>query len=132
MFEEKGFSLESGGFDCTYHDSCYMARYNDIMDEPRALIESAGGRIHEMDKSRYEGFCCGGGGGRILVDEKIGTKVNAARAKMAADTGSGTLISNCPFCLSMFEDGIKTAELEDKIEVKDLSEIIVDKIKRRS
>ncbi|TYB34727.1 MAG: 4Fe-4S dicluster domain-containing protein [Flexistipes sinusarabici] len=132
MFEKQGFSLEMEDFDCTYHDSCYMARYNDILEEPRSLITSAGGRINEMDKNRYESFCCGGGGGRILVDEKIGTKVNAARAKMASDTGSGVLISNCPFCLSMFEDGIKTAEVEDKIKVRDISEIIVGKIKRRS
>jgi len=132
MFDERGVSLEMEDFECTYHDSCYLARYNDIMDEPRSLIAAAGGRINEMERNRYEGFCCGGGGGRILVDEKIGTKVNATRAKMAADTGSNLLISNCPFCLSMFEDGIKTAELEDKIKVKDISEILVDKVKRRN
>jgi Fe-S oxidoreductase len=94
-------------FACTYHDSCYLGRYNGIYEAPRTLIQAAGGTIAEMTKSETESFCCGAGGGRILAEEKLGTRISETRAKMAAATGAPLLLSNCPFCLTMFEDGIK-------------------------
>src|SRR6185369_2611070 len=60
-------------FDFTYHDSCYIGRYMDIIDQPRAILESAGGTITEMGKTGYDSFCCGGGGGRIIAEEKLGS-----------------------------------------------------------
>lgn len=120
--------LKAQAFDCTYHDSCYMGRYNDIFEPPRQLLQAAGGSIREMEKSRLEGFCCGAGGGRILAEEKLGTRISETRAKMAAATGSGVLVSNCPFCLTMFEDGIKGAGLEGTMVPKDLAELLVDRL----
>ena len=117
-----------GLFDCTYHDSCYMGRYNDAYEAPRGLISAAGGKINEMDQSRADSFCCGAGGGRIMAEEKLGTKISVKRVGMALETGSDLLVSNCPFCLTMFEDGIKMAEAEDRIKVKDISEILVEKL----
>lgn len=115
-------------FDFTYHDSCYLGRYKDIVTEPRSILAAAGGRLHEMDKSGYDSFCCGAGGGRILAEEKIGSRINVARVKMAEETGAPLLVSNCPFCLTMFEDGIKTGDCEGKIAVKDLAEIVAERL----
>ena len=75
-----------------------------------------------------ESFCCSAGGGRILADENIGTRISEKRSRMAAATGAPTLISNCPFCLTMFEDGIKGAELEGQLKPKDLAELLVERI----
>jgi Fe-S oxidoreductase/nitrate reductase gamma subunit len=113
---------------CTYHDSCYLGRHNDIYDAPRALITAAGGKLVEMDKSRAEAFCCSAGGGRILAEEKIGERMNIKRVKMAAETGAETLLSNCPFCLTMFEDGVKGAEVEESLRPKDIAEILAERI----
>jgi Fe-S oxidoreductase len=113
---------------CTYHDSCYLGRHNDIYDAPRKLIEAAGGKITEMEKNRDQAFCCSAGGGRILAEENIGTRINLKRVEMAAETGAENLLSNCPFCLTMFEDGIKGAELEGSLVSKDIAEILVERV----
>jgi len=113
---------------CTYHDSCYLGRHNDIYDAPRQLLEAAGIKLTEMDKNRSESFCCSAGGGRILADETIGTRINVKRSQMAAETGAPTLVSNCPFCLTMFEDGIKGAELDNQLQPKDIAEILVARL----
>lgn len=113
---------------CTYHDSCYLGRHNDIYDAPRRLIETAGGRIVEMDKSRAESFCCSAGGGRILAEENLGTRINIKRVQMAAETNAPELISNCPFCLTMFEDGIKGAELDESLSSRDIAEVLVERL----
>ncbi len=120
--------LKAEAFDCTYHDSCYLGRYNDIFEEPRALVQAAGGRIAELERSGLESFCCGAGGGRILAEEKIGTRISEARAQMAAETKAPTLVSNCPFCLTMFEDGIKGAELEVRLKPRDIAEILAERL----
>jgi Fe-S oxidoreductase len=126
--EQGKLKLKGDKFDCTYHDSCYIGRYNDLYNQPRALITAAGGSIHEMDKNRAESFCCGAGGGRIMAEEKLGSRISETRAKMAAATGSATLVSNCPFCLTMFEDGIKGAELEGQLVPRDIAEIMLEKL----
>jgi Fe-S oxidoreductase/nitrate reductase gamma subunit len=113
---------------CTYHDSCYLGRHNDIYDAPRALITAAGGKLVEMEKNRAEAFCCSAGGGRILAEEKIGERMNIKRVNMAAATGAATLLSNCPFCLTMFEDGVKGAEVEESLRPKDIAEILAERV----
>jgi len=115
-------------FEFTYHDSCYLGRYMDIIAAPRAVLMTAGGRISEMEKSGYASFCCGGGGGLILAEERLGTRINAARIGMAQATGAPLLVSNCPFCLTMFEDGIKINNCEEKLKAVDLAEIIATRI----
>lgn len=114
----------------TYHDSCYIGRYMDIYNQPREMLAQAGAEISEMDKNRSESFCCGAGGGRIIAEEKIGQKISVKRVNMAKSTGAGALVSNCPFCLTMFEDGIKMAGLEGELRAMDLSEILIDKVKK--
>lgn len=120
--------LRASSFDCTYHDSCYLGRYNDIYEQPRALLHVAGGKIAEMTKSASESFCCGAGGGRILAEENLGERIANKRVGMAAETGAGMLVSNCPFCLTMFEDGIKGAEQEESLVAKDVAEILVERL----
>jgi len=115
-------------FDCTYHDSCYIGRYQDIYDPPRRLLEDSGGHIYEMNDHRAGSFCCGGGGGRILTEEKRGTRINVKRIHMAQATGAPTLVSNCPFCLTQFEDGIKTGGAEGSLRVRDLAEVLLERI----
>lgn len=120
--------ISAADLSCTYHDSCYLGRHNDIYEAPRNIIKMAGGNISEMEKSRDQAFCCSAGGGRILADENIGTRISEMRVKMAAETGASQLLSNCPFCLTMFEDGVKGAELEGKVLPKDVAEILVERI----
>ncbi len=130
LVSEGRLKFNAAELDCTYHDSCYLGRHNDLYDAPRQLLERAGAKVFEMEKSRNEAFCCGGGGGLIMAEESLGERVNHKRVRMAAEAGVPTLVSNCPFCLSMFEDGIKGAELEGRLEPKDLAEVLLDRLEQ--
>lgn len=118
--------IKGAQFSCTYHDSCYLGRHNDIYEAPRALIRAAGGQIVEMEKSRAEAFCCSAGGGRILAEENIGERISVKRVRMAVATGAPQLLSNCPFCLTMFEDGVKGADADGSLKPKDIAEVLAD------
>ena len=128
LLDTNSINLTPEPFSFTYHDSCYLGRYMDIIEQPRAILKTAGGSLTEMDKNGCDSFCCGGGGGRIIAEEKIGSRISEARVKMATDTGMPLLVSNCPFCLTMFEDGIKTGGAEGQIRVRDLAEIVAERI----
>ena len=128
LMTEGRLNIRSEELSCTYHDSCYLGRHNDIYEAPRKVISAAGGEIVEMEMSRDQAFCCSAGGGRILADENIGTRISVKRAKMAAATGAPELLSNCPFCLTMFEDGVKGAELEGQLVPRDIAEILVERV----
>jgi len=128
LLREGRLVLRDKDFSCTYHDSCYLGRHNGIYEVPRALLQAAGGQIVEMEKNRDQAFCCSAGGGRILAEEKLGKRINIQRVQMAANVGPSTLISNCPFCLTMFEDGIKGADLEGQLVAKDLVEILQERL----
>jgi Fe-S oxidoreductase len=128
LLREDRLRLKTAELSCTYHDSCYLGRHNEIYAAPRKLIEAAGGRISEMEESRGEAFCCGAGGGRIMAEEKLGSRINIRRVGMAAGTGAQTLVSNCPFCLTMFEDGVKGAELEGVVQPRDIAEILAERL----
>jgi Fe-S oxidoreductase len=116
------------GFDqrkLTYHDPCYMGRYNDVYDEPRHVLTVLNTHgITEMGRHRNKGFCCGGGGGRAWMEEKIGKRINQVRVNEALETHAEVLAAACPFCITMFEDGIKGVEAEEQIKVEDIAEIL--------
>ncbi len=120
------------GFDqrkLTYHDPCYIGRYNDVYDEPRhvlTVLNSNG--VTEMRRNRNKSFCCGGGGGRAWMEEKIGKRVNQTRVNEALETGAEVLAAACPFCITMFDDGIKGVEAEEKMQIEDISEIVAQAI----
>ena len=132
LIREGRLTLVAERFDCTYHDACYLGRYKGIYAPPRDILSCAGARVSEMEKSGAESFCCGAGGGRILAEERIGTRISEARIAMAQEIGARLMISNCPFCLTMFEDGIKTGGFEGNIQVQDLAEIVVQRIAGRA
>ncbi|HKF36167.1 MAG TPA: (Fe-S)-binding protein, partial [Ktedonobacteraceae bacterium] len=123
------------GFDerkLTYHDPCYIGRYNDIYDEPRRVLTVLNSNgITEMRRHRNKSFCCGGGGGRAWMEEKIGKRVNQTRVSEALETGAEVLAAACPFCITMFDDGIKGVEAEDKLQIEDISEIVVRAIESK-
>jgi len=129
LLAEQRLPLREGEpFPVTYHDSCYLGRYLDLYQEPRQLLQAVGGRIVEMPRSGAESFCCSAGGGRIFAEEKLGSRINVARVQMAQATGAPLLVSNCPFCLTMFEDGIKTGGAEEVLAVKDLAELVAARL----
>ncbi len=108
-----------------FHDSCYLGRYNDLYEEPRAIIQQATGSSPlEMEKRRRESFCCGGGGGRMWMEESSGTRINADRTRQALRQDPTVIATCCPYCLTMFEDGIKDEKMEDRVRVLDVAEIL--------
>ncbi|HLI70111.1 MAG TPA: (Fe-S)-binding protein, partial [Ktedonobacteraceae bacterium] len=113
------------GFDerkLTYHDPCYIGRYNGVYDEPRRVLTVLNSNgVTEMPRHRNKSFCCGGGGGRAWMEEKIGKRVNQTRMKEALNTGAEVLAAACPFCITMFDDGIKGVEAEGQMQIEDIA-----------
>jgi Fe-S oxidoreductase len=111
----------------TYHDSCYLGRYNDVYVAPREVLAAIPGlRTTEMSRQREEGLCCGGGGGRMWLEENLGTRINMTRLDDALDTGAGLVATACPFCLNMFDDARKAKGVDEKVAVKDIAELVAD------
>lgn len=116
-----------------YHDSCYLGRYNNEYDAPRALLENVPGlEVLDVERSRDRGFCCGAGGGRMFMEEHVGEKVNHNRTRELLATGATTIAANCPFCMTMLTDGVKAADQADRVRVLDVSELLAEAITRRS
>lgn len=91
----------------TYHDPCFLGRHNKVFDPPRELLEATGVSLREMDRNRDEAFCCGAGGARMFMEEKLGTRINEFRAEQAIATGAEEIATGCPFCNVMFTGGVK-------------------------
>lgn len=108
----------------TYHDSCYLGRYADIYDEPRAVVAACGAQVVEMERAREKSFCCGAGGGRMWLEETQGERLNAMRTEQALETGAEAVATACPFCLSMFEDGL--ASKDSEVPARDIAELLAD------
>ena len=108
-----------------FHDSCYLGRYNDVYDAPRSVIASATGSAPlEMERRRDKAFCCGAGGGRMWMEEKEGKLINVARVEEALTKQPDVVCVSCPYCMTMFDDGLKDKEASDKVRVLDLAEIV--------
>jgi len=111
----------------TYHDACNLGRYNDVYEEPRRVLASTSrGALLEMSLNRSKGFCCGGGGGRAWMEENEGRRVSQVRVEQAMEVKPDILASACPFCLTMFEDGVKSKEVGDKIKTRDIAELLAE------
>ena len=92
----------------TYHDPCFLGRHNKVFDPPRELLEATGVELREMDKNRDEAFCCGAGGARMFMEEKLGTRINDFRTEQALETGAEEIATGCPFCNVMMTGGVKS------------------------
>ena len=118
-----------GKFDkvVTYHDSCYLSRYNQICDDPRDILKGINSvQLKEMDRNYLESFCCGAGGGRMWLEEKIGKRINHIRTEEAQKTGASVIATACPYCLTMLGDGIKEKGFTETMKAKDIAEILVE------
>ncbi|KOP65515.1 hypothetical protein AMS62_09840 [Bacillus sp. FJAT-18019] len=109
----------------TYHDSCYLGRYNDVYDQPRSVLRAIPGvELMEMERTRENGMCCGAGGGQMWMEEDAGKRVNLARTEQALAVSPTMISSACPFCLTMLEDGTKLKEVEESVKTRDIAEIL--------
>jgi Fe-S oxidoreductase len=111
----------------TYHDSCYLGRYNGVYDSPRNSLNRIGElELKEMDRKKSKGFCCGAGGGRMFLEDEEGGRINVERTQEALGTGADTIASACPFCMTMITDGVKHFEKSEEVAVKDIAEIVLE------
>ncbi len=122
--------LKSNGHEShlfTYHDSCYLGRYNNYYDEPRKLLASIpGASLAETERNCDKAFCCGAGGGQMFLEETDGERINIERTNELLATGAETIALNCPFCMTMVTDGVKANEKTEEVDVRDLAEILLD------
>jgi len=111
----------------TFHDPCYLGRYNEIYDQPRSLLNSVSKEgLTELDRHGKESFCCGAGGGRMWMEETIGKRINNVRAQEIVDKKASTVAVSCPFCLTMIEDGMKELAQEENVKTQDIAELVAD------
>jgi Fe-S oxidoreductase len=117
----------------TYHDSCYLGRYNDNYSAPRSILEKAtGGRVVEAVDNKTRGLCCGAGGAQMWKEEEKSStneRVNIKRTKQLVDTEAKTVASACPFCITMVADGVKAMEKEESVKTLDVAEILAQTVK---
>jgi Fe-S oxidoreductase len=112
----------------TFHDPCYLGRYNDEYDAPRDTVKAIQGlKIIEMDRSREKSMCCGAGGGHYWMDLKLGQRVNVLRTEQVAATGAKVVATACPFCMQMLDDGVRLTSRESSLEVKDIAEVLAER-----
>jgi Fe-S oxidoreductase len=111
-----------------YHDSCYLGRYNDIYDAPRETLRRALPVVSlvEPKRSRDRGLCCGAGGGRMWMEERVGKRINAERVDELLATGADTIAVACPFCMTMMHDGARARDA--KVQVLDIAEVVAGQL----
>lgn len=132
LIDEGKLQLKETGekHDITYHDSCYLGRYNSVYDQPRQVIEANNNlNLVEMNRNKSKGFCCGAGGGRMFLEDEDGGRINIERTQEALSTKTDTIASACPFCMTMLTDGVKHFEKTEEVSVKDIAEIVLENCK---
>jgi len=113
----------------TYHDPCFLGRHNSVYEAPRKILESIPGlTLVEMDRTRENSFCCGGGGGRIWMEETSDTRPSLNRVREAADLKPDIIATACPFCLLELDDAVKVIDKEEEIQVVDIAELVKEAI----
>ena len=128
-----GLSGTELDYTVTYHDPCHLGRFNDEYEAPRELIRATGCDLHEMPRNRDNSYCCGGGGGGLWLEHDEDEKASEERLREALeDTEAGQAVEKfvvaCPMCMTMYEDGRKTGDFEDDIEIVDISELLIEAI----
>jgi Fe-S oxidoreductase len=136
LLRQDRLKLNGNGADLgkvVFHDSCYLGRHNEIYETPRQAVAAVLGRTPaEMGRSHNRAFCCGAGGGRMWLEESIGSRINVARVEEAMEEGAETLCVCCPYCMVMFEDGLKDKDADDRVRVLDVAEIVAGALPERS
>ncbi|MCW5881083.1 MAG: (Fe-S)-binding protein [Anaerolineae bacterium] len=112
----------------TFHDSCYLGRYNNIFDAPREALAATGANLLEMPRNREKGFCCGGGGGQIWMEVPAAQRINHLRMDEALTLNPSMVATACPFCMTMMDDAAKVKGVEETVAVKDFAEIIAERM----
>ena len=129
LINEGRIKLQGGGEfrgkKITYHDSCYIGRINGIYEAPREVLQALDGELVELKRCRTNGLCCGAGGAQMFKEDEPGTsRINSERTIDVMESGAEVVVANCPFCITMLQDGIKENEKQDQIHVYDLAEIV--------
>ena len=120
---------EFKGKKITYHDSCYLGRANQIYEAPREVLQSLDAELVELKRCKTNGLCCGAGGAQMFKEDEPGnSRINLERTNDVLESGASVVASNCPFCLTMLQDGIKNHEKENEIQTLDIAEIIAKSI----
>ena len=109
----------------TYHDPCYLGRYNNVFDSPRDLMNKTSLVPVEMKHKKTNSFCCGGGGGQMWLETDAETRINHRRLDEVVESGADLVLTSCPYCLTMFEDAIGAKGLADQVEVLDIAEALI-------
>jgi Fe-S oxidoreductase len=129
LISEGRLKVEGGSFAgkrITYHDSCYIGRANGIYEAPRQVLAELDAELVELKRCRTNGLCCGAGGAQMFKEDEPGkTRINIARAEEVLETNTHLVAANCPFCITMLQDGMKAKDKQDDVMVYDLSELIV-------
>ena len=116
----------------TFHDPCYLGRYNDEYDAPREILDLVAEERPEMKRSRDKSFCCGAGGGRMWMEEREGKRVNIERTEEALALNPDVVATGCPFCMTMLTDGVKEKGATEKVQVKDIAELLWEAVEARA
>ncbi|KAA2266572.1 4Fe-4S dicluster domain-containing protein [Solihabitans fulvus] len=119
----------------TYHDPCYLGRHNKVYEPPRELVDLAGATLAEMPRHADRSLCCGAGGARMWMEEKIGKRINLERVDEAIATEAETIVTGCPFCRVMLTDGLDQRQSEavaTNVEVRDVSQLLLESVRRGS
>jgi Fe-S oxidoreductase len=128
LIDSGQLKVDGGAFEgktITYHDSCYLGRANEVYEAPRSVLKELDATLSEMADNKSKGLCCGAGGAQMFKEnEKGDRRINSARTDQVLDTDANIVAANCPFCITMLQDGLKEREKQD-VMVLDLSELIV-------
>jgi heterodisulfide reductase subunit D len=129
LLNDGKLSVQGGAFKgkkITYHDSCYIGRANGIYEAPRDVLQTLDSDLVELKRCKTNGLCCGAGGAQMFKEDEKGDKrINIERAEEILETGATIVAANCPFCITMLQDGMKAKDKQDDVMVYDLSELIV-------
>ncbi|MBI3785525.1 MAG: (Fe-S)-binding protein, partial [Deltaproteobacteria bacterium] len=121
---------KNGSQTVTYHDSCYLGRYNEVYDAPREILQLIPGlTLKEPERSRKFGMCCGAGGGRMWMEEEADKRVNIKRVEQLLETNPDTVAVACPFCMTMVDDGIKAKNMEEQVQAVDIMEVVAERMR---
>jgi len=113
----------------TYHDSCYLGRYNGGYELPRQILRAMEDfSLAEMERNRERAFCCGGGGCHMWMEERAGKRINETRIRQALDKEADILATVCPLCLTQLDSAVKVLNADDRIRVRDILELVVERL----